>query len=387
MIADAIVAAVTADTKSPFSAGNTAGAVTLTASNDGTLANQLGVEVVITSAAGITLSVDVTETTAGATDPTLTAVLDVATDRYHLVNWPYTDETVVAAWLSPRFNATNAIMDGVAFIPAVDTLANITDGSTGILDVLNDQNLVFFCDQLETESGYIGPAQNEAGWVKTAYFMAIVALRMTDGENVGSFVTSSASRDQIGGVAHASLPFFNTPLTLVPLVKPGRGWEDSEIATIFAAGGSIIGNNLGNTSALVGEVVTTYKTDAASNPDPTFQFLNYVLTETNIREFRFNNLKARFAQSRLTEGALSRNRDMANAALITGYVESLFKTTGDDDHVLTQSGDSAELFYKDNLTVSLDLATGTVTITDLTPIVTQLRQIIMTMKIAFSING
>ncbi len=392
-IGAAITAAVNADLDVPFLCSDAVGAVTLTADNDGTVANDLGVQVDI-DAAGITLSVDVTETTPGSVDPTLTGVLDVATERYQGVNWPYRDEAALVAFLGPRFNPTNAILDGVGFSPLVDTLANITDGSTGVLDVLNDQSLVYFCDQQETEasgsaskSSYLGPAQNEAGYVKTAYFLAIRALRLTTGENIGSFVTSSASRDQIGGVALASLPYFNTPIAQLPLVAAGRGWTDSEIETIFDAGGTVLGVNTGGTGALVGEVVTTYKTDAASNPDPTFQFLNYVDTESNIREYRFNNAKARFAQSRLTEGAVARNRDMANAVVIRAFFEQLFKDTGGVDFVLTQSGDVADAFYKANLDVTLDLATGTVTVTDLTPIITQLREITMTMKVAFTVAG
>ena len=38
----------------------------------------------------------------------------------------------------------------------------------------------------------------------------------------------------------------------------------------------------------------------------------------------FNNLKSRFAQSRLTEGAVVRGRDMANANTIRAYMEKLY---------------------------------------------------------------
>ena len=34
-----------------------------------------------------------------------------------------------------------------------------------------------------------------------------------------------------------------------------------------------MGNNLARNSIITGEVVTTYKTDAASNPDLSFKFL------------------------------------------------------------------------------------------------------------------
>ncbi len=388
-----IATAVNADLDCPYTAADeTVGVLGFTADNDGTVANDDGFEVIIETA-GLTLSADVTETTPGATDPTLTAVLtSVVTERYQGINWPYRATTELAALLGPRFNATNAILDGVGFVSAVDTLANITDGSTGVLDVLNDQSIVYLVDQLETEASgtaakesYLGPAQLEFGHVKTAYFLAIRALRFTTDENIASFVTTSASKDQIGGIATASLPYFNTPVAQLPLIKQGRGWTATEIGTIADAGGTVFGVNSGGTSGLVGEVYTTYKTDSASNPDPTWEFLNYVDTQVNIREYRFNNAKARFGQSRLTEGGVARNRDMANKAVIRQFFEQLFQDTGGDDFVLTQSGDTAVAFYKANLTVSLDLSTGTVTVTDLTPIVTQLRKIVMTMKVTFTL--
>ena len=387
-----ITAAVNADLDVPYTCSDAVGVVTLTADNDGTVANDDGVEVVIATA-GVTLSADVVEDTPGVTDPALTAVLtSVVTERYQGINWPYRATTELAALLGPRFNATNAILDGVGFVSAVDTLANVTDGSTGVLDVLNDQSIVYLVDQLETEASgtaskesYLGPAQLEIGHVKTAYFLAIRALRFTTGENIASFVTTSASKDQIGGIATASLPYFNTPVAQLPLIKQGRGWTATEIGTIADAGGTVFGVNSGGTSGLVGEVYTTYKTDSASNPDPTWEFLNYVDTQVNIREYRFNNAKARFGQSRLTEGGVARNRDMANKAVIRQFFEQLFQDTGGDDFVLTQSGDTAVAFYKANLTVTLDLSTGTVTVTDLTPIVTQLRKIVMTMKVTFTL--
>jgi hypothetical protein len=145
-----------------------------------------------------------------------------------------------------------------------------------------------------------------------------------------------------------------------------------------------MGENAGGNGALVGEVLTTYKTDPASIPDPTFQFLNYVDTSSNIREYFFNNYKARFAQSRLTEGAVTRGRDMANSAVIRAYSEKLYMDLAGADFVLTQDGEDAIQFFKNNLTITLDLATGTATLTMLVPIVTQLRSIIGTIKIAFS---
>ena len=383
-IADALTTAAALDLKAPFTVGNTAGLVTITSANDGTVANDLGIEVEIVNAAGITISVALTESVAGATDPTLTAILDVATDRYQTVIWPYADETVPAAYLLPRFNPTNDILDGVAVINIVDTAAV----AQTTLDALNDKNLVFFVDEVTSEvtgqRQYLGPAQNEATYVKSALFGGIRALRLTDGQIITQFLTSSASLDQFGGPAAASLPYFNTPMAFLPTITPGRGFTQTEIEDILTSGGGVMGVNRGGTGALVGEVPTTFKTDSASNPDLTFKFLNYLDTSSNAREYFFNNLKLRFSQSRLTEGAVSRGRDMANAVVIGAYLDKLYNDLAGPSFVLVQDGEVAIKFFKDNRTITLDLALGKATITMQVPIVTQLRSIVMTMQITFS---
>jgi len=52
--------------------------------------------------------------------------------------------------------------------------------------------------------------------------------------------------------------------------------------------------------------------------------------------------------------------------------------------VLVQAGEAAFKFFKDNITVTLDLANGKATINMSVPIITQLREIIASMKINFS---
>ena len=137
----------------------------------------------------------------------------------------------------------------------------------------------------------------------------------------------------------------------------------------------------------MGEIVTTYKTDSAGNPDVSFTFANFVDTSSNAREYFANNLKSRFAQSRLTEGDVQRGRDMANAVVIGAFLDGLYQDLSGPDFVLVQAGEDALQFFKDNRTITLNLAQGRATITMKVPIVTQLREIIATMQIAFSIAG
>jgi phage tail sheath gpL-like len=382
-VADAITAAIEADTKCPFSCSNVAGLVSLEAENDGTVANDLGVEVIISDGAGITVA-SVADNPAGSQDPAeiLTTLLDNATERYQTIVWPWSDDTtLLETYLSNRWNASNVVMDGVGLVFLQDTLANLL---TALDPGYNDQNVVIFCDKQESLTLYKGPSQNEASYVKLAMFAAIRSLRLTVGQPIGQYLTSSASLDQFGGPALASLPYFNTPMALLPSIPAGRGWTDVEIEQLATAGGSVMGMNYTGTSALVGEVVTTYKTDPASNDDPTWKYLCYVDTGSQAREYFHNNLKSRFAQSRLTEGSISRGRDMANAAVIQAYCEKLYQDLAGPDYVLVQDGEDAITFFKENLTVTLDLSIGKATITMLVPIVTQLRTIVATFKIAFS---
>jgi phage tail sheath gpL-like len=391
-IADAVSAAITADTDCPFTCTNVAGLVTLLAVNAGTVANTLGVEAYYNTTAiddGMTFGTDLTETVTGATDPATANILDVATSRYQGIVWPFAAQTEPARFLALRNNPTNAILDGVSFTSVVEADAS---AAAATANALNDQNLVIFFDQFEDDitvntAQYLGPAQNEASYKKAAQFAAIRSLRLTEDASIAGITTSSASLDQFGGTALASLPYFNTPMKNLPIIPQGRGFTQAEIETIFDAGGSVLGNNRTGTNALAGEVVTTFKTDAAGNDDITFKFLNYVDTTSNAREYFFNNYKARFAQSRLTEGAVSRGRDMANATIIRAYTEQLYQDLAGPDFVLVQDGEDAIEFFKNNLTVTLDLANGKVTITAFLPIVTQLRQIIATLKIAFSVEG
>ena len=200
-------------------------------------------------------------------------------------------------------------------------------------------------------------------------------------------MTSSAALDQFGGPALASLPYFNTPLPFVNVPGNGRGFTDVEIDEIFEAGGAVIGQNTAGSAVITGEVPTTYLTDAAANTDITWKFLNYVDTSSGAREYFHNNVKARFAQSRLTNGEITPGRDMANALSIKSYLVQLYSDLAGDGIALDQGGPDAIAFFKQNVVVTLDLALGKATITMLLPIMTQLRIIVASVKIDFSFGS
>lgn len=380
VIALAIEATVNADLDLPFTAVAVAGAVTFTAINTGTYGNSIPLEI-RGSVAGITSTV--TAGTAGATDPDLTTVFDaIGEKRYQAIVWPYpNDTTEVIALLDPRFNADGKVLDGVAFTAISDTVANLK--SLGA--ALNSQSLVIFGDKQETESNYIGSSIVEIPMIVASYFAGFRGLRLdVDGFSIADFtITNNGPLDSFGGPALASKPYFNIPFAdLVPM-QVGRGFDDSEIEDLKSNGITVIGNNVVNNTIISGEVVTTYKTDFAGNPDITFTFLNYVDTASQAREYFFNNLRARFAQSRLTEGDVIKGRDMANELVIRSFLKRLYQDLSGTDFVLLEAGEVALTFFDGNLIIVIDKALGKVTIQMTVPIVTQLREIAATLKIAF----
>ena len=382
-IAAALAAAITADTKCPCDAGAALGVVTLTAVNKGTVGNTIGMKV-----EGVVAGVGVTVVgmAGGATDPTLTTVFDIIGDaRYQTTIWPYDqDLTTLITFLDARFNVTNDVQDGMGVVSISDTAGNL---NTTLL-ALNSQSVAINVDEEMSTGLFAGPALLEIGYSKSAQFGAIRSLRLQADTDISQFViTRNGARDSFGGPALASKPYFNTPFPRFPQVDVGDGFSRQEVETLHDNGGFVIGNNTAGNTSIAGEVVTTYKTDSAGNPDISFKYMNYVDTISNVREYYFNNLKARFAQSRLTEGDLIRGRDMANKELIESFCTQLYTELSGEDFVLTQAGEDALVFFNSKIVVTLDLATGTVTINMQVPIVTQLRTILATVQIAFSTNG
>lgn len=381
-LAGALEAAINADTQAPVTANNVAGVLTLTAVNAGTVGNGIGI-----AFDGLVAGVSVVTTAmaSGATDPSLTGLFDpVASIRYQTVIYPteYT-LTTLTSFLNARFNVYNNILDGVGIITKVDSYANIQT----LANAQNTQSLVIIGNQLINRNTLRGGAIFELSYVTSTEFGAVRALRLTQDANISQYVIGGSSRDQFGGAAIASLPYFNSPFYNLPLILPGDEWTQLQVDALLTAGAMVLGNNSANNLIIAGQAVTTYKTDAGGNPDPSYKFLNYVDTMSNIREYMFNNAKADYRQSRLTEGDLIPNRKMANQGSIAASFTGYYQTLAGVDYVLVQSGESALRFFKQNLSVTLDLSLGKVSLSMKTPIVTQLREIIGTVQLSFSTNS
>lgn len=383
-VADDLVALITADSDSLVTAANVAGVITITAKNSGTIGNSISLEVDDNDAStGYTLEVTAAMAS-GATDPDLSNIFDlVGSTRYQTIIWPYgsqPDIDELVTFLNNRFNVTNQILDGVGITALVDEAAN----AATVAGVLNSQSIVVIMDEDISDADYTGPASDSYLPFRISIFGGIRALRLTDGASISRFVISSfGARDSFGGPALASKPYFNTPIPGVSPIKSGRGYSQTEIELINNNGASVMGNNMSGNEIVMGQAVTTYLTDSAGNPDISFKFLNYVDTASQAREYFSNNLRSRFSQSRLTTGDVIRGRDQANEETIAAYAEKLYQDLSGPEFVLVQAGETSIKFFKDNLEVVINTVIGRATITMIVPIVTQLREILATIQIAF----
>lgn len=380
VIGDALVAAITADTSAPFTAANVAGVVTITAVSTGLTPNTWGIgfqgEV-----AGVVVALT-TEWSGGLGTPSLTTVFDAIADiRETTITWPEAyPEADVATFLDGRFNAANDVLDGVAISVHADTLTNLKAAALA----LNSQSVNIIGNTYDIAGGFLnkkGPGVFEISDNAAAEIGIIRALRLTEDAPVSQFlVTAGAPNDAFGGIHISSKPYHNTNLPNISIPQPGEYFSQVDQADLIDNGVSVFGANRANNSAILGTQVTTFLT-SGGNPSTAFKLLNTVDQSSIIREFYVNNLRTRYAQSRLTDGAITVGFGIENKDSIRGFCIQLYQELAAE--VITQSGNTALADYKDTLSVVTDLSAGKVTINQAPLLVGQIRIIVGAIEVNF----
>lgn len=381
-IAAAVDAALDEISYLPVTPSNATGTLTLTAVDGGTIGNFYGIKVT-GNIAGVGYTI--TGFASGANDPTVTSIFDAIAGRRETgISWPENwnaQLSVATDEFDDRFNVSNGVMDGVVFHGFSATYADaLTEVSS-----LNSQSLVLIGNNVIDVDTQDGPAiLKPADWVAAA-FMGIRAKRLTTGAQIADFiVTTSGGLDKTGGPALASLPYFNTPLTDTPVTLPANLYTSSEQVALEDAGFTSYGVNIAGNTMIMGQVVTTWTTDAAGNVNDSFRYLNYVDTGSVCREIIFNTLRAVYSQSRLTQGDLVADRSIENASSIKEQLMQIYRVLA--DLVLVQKGSTAEAFFSDNTTVTVSLVDRTVTIVGILPIVTQIGEMNYNLALNFNLG-
>jgi phage tail sheath gpL-like len=380
-VADLVVAALSNLTNPPFSAVNATGTVTVTADDHGTVGNYFGISAT-SSTPGVT--VIPTAFAGGLTDPVLTDSLDAIEGiRYTGLSWPENWQEsldIPKDLFDGRFNASNTIIDGVVFTGHSATFAN----ATSFVDAQNSQSLVIAGNNVVAAVPAFGPViMQPADWTLAA-FMGIRAKRLTAGSQIADLLISPATLDATGGAALASLAYHNTPLSDTPVTLATDQFTNTEQVNLRDDGFTTYGVNRANNFMIMGDAVTTRTTDAAGNTNDSFLYLNYVDTGSVCREIFFNVLKAKYAQSRLTEGDLIAGRSIENASSIKEQLIQVYLLLAQS--TLVQAGSTAVEFFRSNTTVTVNLATRTVDIGGPLPIVTQIGTINYNLYLSFTVG-
>ena len=392
-VAASIVAAInamnTGASLCPFTASNMLGVVTITCEQAGVIGNSMSAKLEVPANSGITF--DLTAFSGGTDSLDLDAYFSSIVSRYQTVVWPFSNNSTnlkeVSDWLETRINADRKVLDGQAFASTIVTTDDLTT-------VINSRTLTVLASKLVANPDSdlaIGADICEKEYAKAAQVAAINALRLTDDASLTRFQTTVAPADQFGGMGISTLPYFNTLLPLMPKSN-SYGYTETEQDTLTDKGYSFIGNVPNGSSVVIGDLRTTYGFDSGGNPDDSWVSLNNVVAMSAAREYFYNNLRKRFAQSRLTGGKTVAGRSVADQDIIEAYCSALNLDLGEVavtevgnttvDGVLIDAGD----FFNDNLTVTLDTGAGSVTINAVLLVVGQLRTILGTLQLAFSNN-
>ncbi|MEQ8823843.1 MAG: hypothetical protein RIC14_05670 [Filomicrobium sp.] len=387
-----LLAKIALDTNVPVTAAkstatNTDDTHTFTAANGGTICNSWLIRVrdaygQPASVAGLTFTI--TGWTGGATDPTLTTILDdLENIRYHGVLWPSAYSTsVVKSWINARFNLDNDIKDGVVFQWVEDTFSNIKTAA----NAMNSPSFVMMTNETMNTSHWKGPHIPEAPDVLAVRFMAARALRFEEGISISEYVTTNEFNDQFGGIHTCTLPYFNTPIKNVGQPERGAGYTYPEQLELEQAGVSVVGQNLPNNSVISSVMVTTFLNDDAGNEDDTWHYLNWRDTHSVVREYYVNNLREEFAQHRLTSGRAVAGYAIADEPTIRGFCLEMYDNLSDQAITVQgemSNGTRARKYYDDNLTVLITAEQRKVTLNMITPFVSQLGEIAGSIKFTF----
>jgi phage tail sheath gpL-like len=355
-IGDSIEAAVNADANSPVSASNSSGTVTFTAKSKGTCGNNMNIHIsALPSGVGATI----TAFSSGATDPSLSGVLDkIDTSRYDIIA-PVSFLSTIKTHLEDKFNVDNKLLDGVGFVAKTDTYSN---SQTALAPAtLASKVIAYFCNKLVNDANHKGGALEELDYVISSHLAALRALRLIPDSLIGSFMTSGTTR---GGTYTAGIPYHGMRLLGFSPMDAGKNFTDLEIQGLYDLGGSTFSNDDSGQYVITNPfLLTCYKQANPTSEGFTFRNVNKTDCATFVRDFIFSNLKSKYAQAGLTNGDAPTNSRAVyaneNAIKNDIYAWILEMATGEYALVQTSEELNAEVF--ESIIVEINTATGVVT--------------------------
>lgn len=354
-IGDAIVTAITADNNSPVTASNSTGTVTFTAKNKGTEGNNINL---IYESLPSGVSCTLTAFASGATNPSLSGVLSkIDALRYDII-CPVEFLSDVKTHLEAKFNAANAILDGVGIMCKTDTYANTVTALAPA--TLASKVITYIANKKVTDSNWKGGAEPELDYVIASYIAAIRALRFKDNASISAYMQSPNNR---GGAFLAGIPYQNMKLVDLAVMPAEKAFTLTEVQGLAELGGSTLSVDESGTVTVTNPLwMTAYKAETPTADGYTYKNLNKSDCATTAREYMFRNLKNYYAQSALTAGDDPNNPliRVATEKNIRAYIVGLFQDLGLNGYNVLQYSAALLTEFQENLIVNVNTTTGSV---------------------------
>jgi phage tail sheath gpL-like len=305
--------------------------ITLSANNEGEEANNISIRV-IENNTGITLTLSSFTGGAGAvTFPDIESL--IGNTRYQGIVVPGSyDINSIKIFIDDRYNVANEILDGVVCISETDTASNLE----ALALTINSQSIILNGNKLVSNTDHKGGSIVEYNPSLSSMFMAYRALKHSDGADISQYKVGNTINNKFGGVNQVSSPDHNAPFNKISVISKNVGWSSVEQIQLNNGGVFFFGNNTAKSSIVLGDVVSTYLTNAQGLSDETFHYLNAIDIASSIREFLVDNNKSQYTQSTLTSGDLV-SKNMANAGSIRAYNIGLYSLLSSGNYVLTQA--------------------------------------------------
>lgn len=354
-IGDDVAAAVNADPNSPVTAVNTTGTVDFTAKNKGTEGNRINL---IYEDLPSGVSCTLTAFASGATDPSLTGVLSkIDALRYDII-CPVAFLSDVKTHLEAKFNATNAILDGVGIMCKTDTYANTQTALAA--NTLASKVITYIANKKSTDANWKGGAEPELDYVIASYIAAIRALRFKANASISAYMQSPNNR---GGAFLAGIPYHNMKLVDLAIMPAEKSFTLTEIQGIADLGGSTLSLDESGTVTVTNPLwMTAYKAETPTADGYTYKNLNKSDCATTAREYIFRNLKNYYAQSGLTAGVDPNNPliRIATEKNIRAFIVGLWQDLSGPDYAVLQGSPALLQEFQENLIVNVNTSTGSV---------------------------
>lgn len=343
---------VNADENSPVTASNATGTITFTAKNKGTEANQFAI---YTESLPIGVTTSITAFSGGATDPSITGVLnkiknaryDIATQQCFL--------SEVKTHLESKFNTLNKVHESYAVICKVDSYSN----TQTILSSLVSKVINHIFIKTANESNQKGSSIIDLPLVISAKLLATDSLRLIADAPIASFMSGS---NVSGGINKVAVPFGNVKIPNLYKIPQGVNWTDEEIKAIEELGGSVLVMDDANLNVVTrSRYMTVYKKANITDDGQTFMNLNKFLNSAIVKEILYKEWKKKYAQAVLTNGTTpSSVSDVTyvNAKSAKTTIISIFNSMADQGMVQLDNGGFLSQALEKSIIVNINTATN-----------------------------